>query len=463
MRRFTMLPLLALPVCAAAAPCDIVQIDSGSAAFALLEDGTLWGWGWNVRGEVGPGPTGPSGSDVLEPARVPLYDVTAVSSGHANLAIAQGGDVYVWGPNEFGEHGTGVASPADQAFPLPAPVPGIPHPAIAIGSGNWGSCLAVLSDGTVIGWGANVSGELGFPPNVTANVPRLLPQIVGGMRSIAVGDNHVLALDDMGLVWSWGGNEEGQLGDGGTNQRSTPLPIAGLSNVVQISAGAWSSVALDANGVVWTWGRNAKGQLGRGGNLLAPAAVPGVVAIAVDMKVETLAVALASDGAVWSWGQNDWGQLGGGWGRPGDFSTTPVEALGIRDATMVAANYWQEYAANASTFVSWGENSHGYLGTGDRVGTNIPVVGVPSWQAAPSPHGNILLASRVGPMVQLDFPGAVGLVYRLTRDLAKGSIGSTPIAELVAPDGSYLDTAPDPLASVQFYNVGNPSCSGFVQ
>lgn len=460
--RLHLIPLmLAIPSLAAASPCDIVQIEAGgTAAYAVLEDGTLWSWGWNVLGDVGPGTTGPVGADVLEPQRFPLYDVTAVSSGYAELAIAQGGGVYVWGPNTHGEHATGATSPPTMAFPLPELLP-FPHPAISVGAGRFGSCLAVLNDGTVLGWGLNTDGELGLPPNTQANVPGF---VLGAtqMRAVAVGDNHVLALDDQGRVWAWGGNDEGQLGDGTTTRRPSPLRIPGLQNVVAISAGMRASVALDSTGAVWTWGRNAQGQLGRSGNGLVPATVPGVVARAVDMHVETLEVALLGDGAVWSWGENSWGQLGGGWGGPGQYSTTPVEAIGLRDVTMVAADGYRELAANASTVVAWGENSHGYLGNGGRIDSNVPVITTPAWQRTPPSQGNILLAARVGPMVDLYFPGAVGLVYRLTRDLAKGSIGSTPLAELVAPTGSYLDAQPDP-GPVQFYNVGEPSCSGFVQ
>ena len=87
--------------------------------------------------------------------------------------------------------------------------------------------------------------------------------------TIATLIDHVL--DATGAVWAWGGNGSGQLGDGTWSDRTTPVAIGGLTNVVAIAAGAQHSVALRSDGTVWTWGANANGQLGIGSRASPPA------------------------------------------------------------------------------------------------------------------------------------------------------------------------------------------------
>ena len=100
---------------------------------------------------------------------------------------------------------------------------------------------------------------------------RRLPQKVTGVSNIvaiATGYSFSLALKDDGTLWAWGRNNAGQLGDGTTTNRTTPIQVPSLSGITQISAGTTHSVALqsdgEALGTVWSWGRNNKGQLGDG-------------------------------------------------------------------------------------------------------------------------------------------------------------------------------------------------------
>jgi hypothetical protein len=76
--------------------------------------------------------------------------------------------------------------------------------------------------------------------------------------------NHTVALKNNGTVWTWGNNNNGQLGDGTTSNRTTPVQVSGLSDVTAIAAGDTHTVALKNNGTVWTWGNNNNGQLGDG-------------------------------------------------------------------------------------------------------------------------------------------------------------------------------------------------------
>ncbi len=75
---------------------------------------------------------------------------------------------------------------------------------------------------------------------------------------------HSLALKTDGTVWSWGANWDGELGDGTTVDKLTPVQVMGLTDVVALSAGSPHSLALKPDGTVWSWGRNSSGQLGDG-------------------------------------------------------------------------------------------------------------------------------------------------------------------------------------------------------
>jgi len=77
-----------------------------------------------------------------------------------------------------------------------------------------------------------------------------------------------MALSAQGEVFSWGGGQLGQLGHGDCIRQSSPIQVANLSDIVQISCGKRHSAALAASGLLFTWGSNEYGQLGRNSNAL---------------------------------------------------------------------------------------------------------------------------------------------------------------------------------------------------
>ena len=81
---------------------------------------------------------------------------------------------------------------------------------------------------------------------------------------ISAGESHSLVLKKDGMIWAWGRNEYGQLGDGTTENRSIPVKVKFISDVIDISAGASHSLALKKDGTVWAWGNNSFGMLGNG-------------------------------------------------------------------------------------------------------------------------------------------------------------------------------------------------------
>lgn len=239
-----------------------------SYTLALKSDGTVWSWGWNIYSQLG----NVFGPDQLTPAPVVgLSGITAVAAGPIHgLALQSNGTLWAWGYNGTGELGIGVVGGGDIA---PTPVlTGV----IAMSAGA-GFTVALKANGTVWAWGENFHGELGNgsfgPPNPT---PTQVPGLAGITALAAGRDEYVLALAANGTVWSWGHNEWGQLGDGTTDDRATPVQVSGLSGVTALAAGRFHSLAR-TNGAVFAWGANYVGQLGDGTTTQRLAPVPSLL------------------------------------------------------------------------------------------------------------------------------------------------------------------------------------------
>jgi alpha-tubulin suppressor-like RCC1 family protein len=124
--------------------------------------------------------------------------------------------------------------------------------------------LALKSDGTVWAWGDNTFGQLGNGSTAEHTNTPVQVKNSSGVKAIAAGRAHSLALKTDGTVRSWGDNTLGQLGDGTPSTRYTPVTVSGLSGVSAITAGYKHSLALKTDGTVRSWGDNSKGQLGDG-------------------------------------------------------------------------------------------------------------------------------------------------------------------------------------------------------
>ena len=255
----------------------------GAFSLGLLDNGTAMAWGLNRNGQLGNG-GGPESCHRSPCARVPVTvkDLTGAISISAGeefaLALTSGGAVSAWGENGVGQLGDGQANGGSA---MPVTVQGISGATAVAAGARHG--LALLGNGRVMAWGDDREGQLGDggAPNLEeceieepcSRVPLPVPNL-SGVKAIAAGGHHSLALLKNGTVVAWGGNGRGQLGDATTTNRGVPAPVSGLSGVKAIAAGAEFSLALLKNGTVVAWGDNEQGQLGNGSTTDSDIPVP---------------------------------------------------------------------------------------------------------------------------------------------------------------------------------------------
>ncbi len=346
---------LAVPVAAGLA----VAAPVGQAAAATGP--SVFGWGWNARGEAGT--LGTSAIGVPSPLTRLTAPVRQLASDESqtdeSAALLADGTVDTWGSNAYGGLGDGTTTERD----YPAPVPGLSG--ITEFAVDDGFMLAVGSGGTVWTWGNNSSGQLGIGTATNQTLPVHVPGL-SGITQVAAGLDHALALSADGTVWAWGANFDGELGNGTTTNQALPVQVPGLSGITQVAAGGDTSFALRSDGTLFAWGSNAWGLLGNGsksGQSATPAAVPGLTGV-TQIAVSTLdALAIAGPSrTVWAWGYNAFGEIGNGTDRIPQLR--PVQ-LAVSGAVQVAEGFGASAAVLADgRLMVWGANSDYGLGMG---------------------------------------------------------------------------------------------------
>jgi alpha-tubulin suppressor-like RCC1 family protein len=250
--------------------------------------------------------------------------------------------------------------------------------------------FVVASDNKLYGWGQNADGALGIGNNNPSNVP----VAVGGMVSfrtmagVASTGDYALAFDTSGKIYAWGSNSFGQLGDGTTVNKSSPVMLGGIlgsKRIIAVSSSLHSSFALDSTGKVYCWGLNDMGQLGNTntessafpGLVYAKGVLSGKIVRAISSGAQ-FTVALDSAGVLYAWGKGTEGQLGNGTNLS---STVPVKVK--MDGVLAGKSVVEISAGSVSVLArtvdgklySWGSNFYGTLGnsTTDPAGSNVPV------------------------------------------------------------------------------------------
>lgn len=407
---------------------EVVAVAAGqNTTCAIDAGGHLFCWGYNSYGMVGNGQSGP-GSDVSQPTRVEgLEQVVAVDVGeYQSCALTQGGQVHCWGRDGYGN--LGAAARGSRETPVEVEnVADATH--LAVG----GQHVCVLRrGGQVACWGRSESGQLGaeaitdpyHATDVVASAEQLTaePSAVHDLTAdaeveatpmLSVSQGFACGLRSNGVPICWGSNSSGQLGNGTTlYQRGQVVEVAGLTDVVEISAGDPNVCARRAGGTVACWGslgryngsetytRSSRPlplegitdavEVALGGNQICVRhqddtvscdqqgqmqPVVGLTGAAQLSLGYSMACARLDRGEVWCWGRGTSGQLGQG---EDESSETPVMVAGLRDARRISVGDNHGCALRRSgQVVCWGDNEDGQLGNGrrgDAERANTPVI-----------------------------------------------------------------------------------------
>ena len=233
----------------------------------LRDDGTLWAWGENDHGQLGDGTTINRSSPVSVVGGITDW-VYATTGANISFGIREDGTGWAWGYNGDGGLGIGVAgiSISDRrSRSSPTTIVG--------GFTDWikiRESIGLRGNGTLWTWGWDGYGVLGV--NTSYQHKSSPVEVLGGFTdwtSTSGIYGSVVSLRENGTLWSWGHNWAGQLGDGTTIARSSPVLVSGgFTDWVRVGykkwSGSWHNIALRSNGTLWSWGENDQGQLGIG-------------------------------------------------------------------------------------------------------------------------------------------------------------------------------------------------------
>jgi alpha-tubulin suppressor-like RCC1 family protein len=344
-------------------------VAAGFHACAVVSSGGVQCWGQNVAGQLGNGTTTLSAVPV---AVTGLSGVASIAGGYSHqCALTTAGGVSCWGDNTYGQLGiTGVSKST-----TPVAVTGLASGVTSLGGGGENNHMCAVVGGAAECWGDNQNGQLGNNTTIGSSAPVAVMGLGSGVAGLAAGADHTCAMMTSGSVLCWGGNADGQLGNGTTTESHVPIAVSGITNARAIAAGYHLTCAALLTGAVKCWGVNTIGQLGNGTTTSSsvPVTVTGLANALLVGAGDTSACALTTPGAAWCWGADNVGQLGDGTGTS---SSVPVAVTGISTTgTQISCGGNGSHACALVGGVPkcWGYNMWGELGDNSGANSLVPV------------------------------------------------------------------------------------------
>lgn len=315
-----------------------------------------------------------------------LYFGERLAAGGAHSGALKDGKLFTWGRSNLGQTGLGATSAmfledktVNPKHPV-TPTAAVTDVLFAAIYFNQNQSLAIGKDGKVYSWGDDAYGQLGRGDEGRADCGsrkancRLDIAAIADFKDIvqiAVGYRHVLALDVTGKVYAFGRNNEGQLGNGTTDNSSAPVAVVWADEaprIVQIIASSSSSYALDDKGQLWGWGRDRYANLGDGEASREGVSKP--QKITIPEAITQVAVgrdhvlALSTTGKIYAWGLNRSSQVGyngkdfadtdNAWGSPVVSPKALPSMEGVTVAAVYANGNTSYLRSSAGKLYAWG-------------------------------------------------------------------------------------------------------------
>ena len=350
------------------------------STYAIDEDGSLWGWGWNEYGQLGLG----TGSDERYGFPQKISEdkwIYATSGSSYSFFIKEDGTLWAAGLNTKGVQGTGTGTNNKELTQV-----GTDSDWKYVTATRWFgfTAIAIKTDGTMWAWGEGEMGALLCLGNFTN---RTTPTKVGedtDWVDATVGVAHGMAIKEDGTLWMWGWNERGQLSnmtDGtGSLFVKKPTQFGTDTDWVKTIAIGYASYAIKADGTLWAWGFNDDDFLfGEQTNDTTSIYTPRQVT-SFEGKVisfggceNTRIVGVGENGViskVYAWGSNNDGALGDGKGKSIELaldpkSYSPVEVkleAGLKITQIASGQRYSNVLTEDGRIYAWGSNRGGQLG-----------------------------------------------------------------------------------------------------
>lgn len=395
------------------------------STFGIASTGAPFAWGLNTSGQLGVGDVIPRSSPVAVSGSLRFSEMYGEDS--TMFGLTPTGVAFAWGINANGQCGNGGVVPLS----APTAVLGsLKFAKLSVASGGTSNAFALglTTAGAAVAWGINTNGNLGVN-DVTA---RSSPVAVLGSHTFAdiqasgsdtAGRYWAIGLDTAGAAWCWGANTKSVLGDGTQTSRSSPVAVLGGLTFTRIFASPKGETAygLTAAGALYAWGENSQGQIGDGTTVdkSSPIAVLGGLVFVKVIVYRKSVWAITADGTAYSWGANAVGQIGD---ATVVAKSSPVAVLGglkFSDIGVLDAatdQYTPVGMDLGGNVYCWGSNTNGSVGDGSVLARSSPVAVLGSFSADAQEYS-----------VAFDLTVTGGTGYTVTMGAGMCAFGSQPI------------------------------------
>jgi alpha-tubulin suppressor-like RCC1 family protein len=298
------------------------QFDSGSnwryitgsfaSSYAIKTDGSLWSCGTNTNGQLGVGDNLSRSSPVQVGSLKNWKEIGAADS--FAFGIKTDGTIWAWGENDNGSFESfylGIGDNINQSITSPTQI-GILNNWKQIRARRDGGC-ALKTDGTLWTWGTNQLGQNGYGTTINnSSAPLQVGSLTDWKYISPSRGEFTFAIKTNGTLWSWGRNNNGQLGLGDIINRSSPVQVGSLTDWKMVACGVNHTIAIKTDGTLWGWGVNSLGHLGLGDttNRSSPVQVGSLTNWKKVLVGIAHNIALKTDSTIWSWGRGSLSALG---------------------------------------------------------------------------------------------------------------------------------------------------------